>query len=106
MLTPADIIESGERHVEAYLTDTGYHCHQSAPSHGAVDIAARGEEDNLYVHVMTALDPHPVPELTTPDRDRVLTRAMTLGYDSWLAKVQVGPAGELVGDIEWSQLNH
>ena len=106
MMTAANIIESGERHVNAWLTGTGYHCHRSSSHHGTVDITARGEEDNLFVHVMAALAPHSVPELTTFDRDRVLARAMTLGYDTWLAQVQVGDEGELVGDIQWSQLNH
>ncbi len=106
MMTAADIIESGQRHVEAYLTGTGYHCHHGMAHHGSVDIEARGEEDNLYVHVVATLAPHEAPELTTGDCARVLSRAMTLGYDSWMAKVQIGPEGELVGDIQWVQLNH
>jgi hypothetical protein len=106
MMTPADIAEYGERHVSTYLASTGYNCHASRPHHGASDIEARGEEENLFVHVMAALAPSPVPDLGTSDLARVLSRAMTLGYDAWLAKVQVGPHGDLVGDIEWSQLNH
>jgi len=35
---------------------TGYHCTASKPHHGATDIEAGGEEENLFVHVMTALE--------------------------------------------------
>jgi hypothetical protein len=31
---------------------------------------------------------------------------MTLGFDAWLAKVRVGNNAELLGEIEWLQLNH
>ncbi len=106
MMTPADIAEYGERHVEAWLSSTGYHCNASKPHHGATDIEARGEEESLFVHVMSALAPSPVPELSTSDLGRVLSRAMALGYDAWLAQVQVDNSGQLVGEIQWKQLNH
>lgn len=106
MLTPADIANYGERHVEAWLSSTGYHCTASKPSHGATDIEARGEDESLFVHVMAALEPGPVPELGTSDLGRVLSRAMTLGYDAWLAKVLIDTQGDLASDIQWSQLNH
>ena len=106
MMTPTDIIETGARHVESYLKGTGYHCHHGPQHHGSIDIEARGEDDNLYVHVMTTLAPTAVPEIGTSDIARVLSRAMTLGYDSWLAKVQLNSQGELVGEVQWSQLNH
>jgi len=105
MITPADIAEYGERHVLDWLTSTGYHCHATKPHHGASDIEARGEEDNLFVHVMAALEGHEVPELSTTDRGRVLSKAMTLGYDAWLAQLHVDTEGALIGDIQWSQLN-
>lgn len=106
MLTPTDIAEYGERHVVSYLTSTGYHCHASKPHHGASDVEARGEEENLFVHVMATMTPNPVPALGTSDLGRVLTRAMTLGYDAWLAKVHLDQYGDLASEIEWSQLNH
>ena len=106
MLTPADIVEHGQRHVEAWLTSTGYNCHPQKSHHGGLDIEARGEEENLFVHVMTALAPHEVPEISNTDRDRVIAKGMTLGYDSWLAKVLIDREGELAEDIQWVQLNH
>ena len=106
MMTPADIAEYGEKHVEAWLSGTGYHCHASKPSHGVSDIQALGEDDNLIVLVEAAMAPTPVPDATTLERGHAVARAMTLGFDAWLAKVNVGNHGELVGDIQWTQLNH
>ncbi|MDB6119329.1 MAG: hypothetical protein JWO08_3110 [Verrucomicrobiaceae bacterium] len=45
MMTPADIAESGEKHVEAWLCGTGYHCHASKPHKGVTDIEAVGEDE-------------------------------------------------------------
>lgn len=106
MMTPADIAEYGERHVEAWLKEQGYHCFVGKPHHGETDIEARGEENTMIVHVMVSLEPKPVPEISTSSRARVVTRAMSLGCDAWLAKVQVGPSGELFAPIEWEKLNH
>ena len=105
-MTPADIAESGEKHVEAWLSGTGYRCHASKPHHGATDIEAVGEDENMIVLVKSALVPTPVPDATTLERGRVVSRAMTLGYDAWFAKVHVDNRGDLVGEIEWAQLNH
>jgi hypothetical protein len=107
MLTPHDIIELGETHVSEYLKSTGYYCTLNKPHHGAADIEARGEDDNnMVVHVMTALHPAEVPELTSSDRARVISRAMSLSFDAWLAKVVIDTSGTQVGDIIWEQLNH
>jgi hypothetical protein len=106
MLTPAEIAEYGERHVESYLVAQGYRCRCSRPHHGASDIEARGEDSNLYVHVMTTRGDHLFPDLTTSDRGRVVTHAMSLDCDAWLAQVRIGPNGELAGDVGWQQLNH
>jgi hypothetical protein len=106
MLTPTDIAEHGQHHVEAYLSSTGYHCNTQKSHHGGIDIEARGEEENLLVHVMTAIFPHEVPALSELDKGRIISKAMMLGYDSWLAKVLIDQDGELAGEIQWEQLNH
>ncbi len=106
MLTPADIAEYGERHVESWLTSQGYRCHCSKPHHGVSDIEARGEDSNLFVHVVTVRGSHPFPDLTTGDRGRVVTRAMALDCDAWLAQVRIDGDGQLAEEVGWAQLNH
>lgn len=106
MMTQAEIAEYGEKHAEAWLVANGYRCNAGKPHHGTSDIEARSEEENLVVHVLTSRAPSPVPEISHADRGHVITRAMALGFDAWLAQLQIGENGELVGEIQWSQLNH
>jgi hypothetical protein len=75
MLKPAEIPEFGQKYVEAYLTSTGYHCTTHRGHHG-IDIEARGEEENLLVHVITTRASHEPPELIASDSARVLVKAM------------------------------
>jgi hypothetical protein len=104
MLKPAEIPEFGQKHVETYLTSTGYHCTTHRGHHG-IDIEARGEEENLFVHVVTTRASHEPPELSASDSARVLVKAMNLGYDAWLATVRIDGDGELACEIEWKPLN-
>ncbi|MDB6074814.1 MAG: hypothetical protein JWO89_2454 [Verrucomicrobiaceae bacterium] len=60
----------------------------------------------MIVLVKSALVPAPVPDATILERGRAVSRAMTMGYDAWIAKVRVDNRGDLVGAIEWAQLNH
>ena len=106
MITPAEIAEYGERHVEAWLTAKGYRCYCSRPDHGVSDIEAHSGEENMFVHVVPVLTDHLMPELSTEDRRRVVSRAMILGFDAWLAQLRVSVTGDLLGEIEWVQLNH
>lgn len=104
MMTPTDIADYGDRHVEGWLAERGYRCHHSSQRHGVKDIEARSAENNLLVHIETSLAPKPPRELSHADHDSVCARAMMLGFDPWLAKVQIGDQGELVGEIAWTQL--
>lgn len=106
MLTPTDIAETGERHVQDWLEAQGYQCFPGHAHHGMCDIEARGEDNDMLVHVVTALDPNPLPELTASDKGRVVSHAIPLGIDAWAAKVLINAKGEMLGDIEWEQLNH
>jgi hypothetical protein len=116
MLTPTDIAEYGERHVEKWLTANNFHCHRnpatSSHSHGhhshthnyAIDLEARNAESTMMIHVRTALVPHFPPELAESEQHGLCSRAMTLGYDAWDARVQIDGDGELVDEIQWTKL--
>lgn len=103
MLTPTDIAEYGERHVEKWLTEHGYRCYHSQRQ-GAKDLEARSAENNMLVHITASLEPKPAPELTHTDHDTVCSRAMMLEFDPWLAQVQIDRNGELFTDIVWTKL--
>lgn len=103
MLTPTDIAEYGERHVEHWLTENGYRCYHNTRQ-GAADLEARSQEFNMLVHVNSSLEPREPPTLTTYDHDSVCARAMMLGFDPWLAQVQVDRYGDLSSEIVWTPL--
>ncbi len=104
MLTPIDITEYGERHVEKWLTGQGYRCFHNSQRQGTKDLEARGGENNMLIHVISGLSSHALPGLSQADHDRVCSRAIMLGFDAWLAEVMIDREGDLVGDIHWKQL--
>lgn len=104
MLTLTDIADYGERHVEKWLTEQGYHCHRQPNRHGNKDLEACGGENNMLIHVGASLEPKPAPELTHTEHDSICSRAMMLGFDPWLAQLQVDRNGDLYGDITWTKL--
>lgn len=117
MLTPTDIAEFGERHVEKWLSDNNFQCHRtpstSSHVHGhpssqnqshAVDLEARNADTTMIVHICTAMAPIIPHELTPSEQHGLSSRAMTLGYDAWSARVQIDGEGALLGDIQWIKL--
>ncbi len=104
MLTPTDIAEYGERHVEAWLQENGYRCYHHKQRQGAKDLEARSNDINMLIHVAASLEPKPAPALTHTDHDSICSRAMTLGFDPWLAQIQVDRHGDVFSDIVWTRL--
>ncbi|HEY1082007.1 MAG TPA: hypothetical protein VGE29_07085 [Prosthecobacter sp.] len=104
MLTPTDIADYGERHVEKWLKENGYRCYHNTRQ-GAKDLEARSSELNMLVHVNASLEPKPAPTLSHSDHDSVCARAMMLGFDPWLAQVQIDRHGDLYHDIVWTKLS-
>jgi hypothetical protein len=103
MLRPTEIDEFGERHAAQWLTARGYRCHHTQRQTHS-DFEARGGENSLLVQVNTAMAPRMSPEISQHDHDSLCSRAMMLGFDPWLARVQIDDHGDLVGDIVWSKL--
>jgi len=104
MLTPTDIAEYGERHVEKWLTDQGYRCYHGAQRNGIKDLEARSPDNNMLIHVLATLEPTPAPELTHTEHDTVCSRAMMLEFDPWLTQVQIDRNGDLYSEIVWTKL--
>ncbi|MDZ4286451.1 MAG: hypothetical protein U0984_00740 [Prosthecobacter sp.] len=114
MLTPTDIADYGERHVEKWLTGRNFHCHKAPhtahghghhqANHNSVDLEARNPELNMMVHVRTALAPHTAHELTEGEQHGLSSRAMMMGYEAWFARVQIDAKGELAQEIQWTKL--
>ena len=106
MLTPTDIAEYGERHVERWLGENNFQCYHSQQRHaGATDLEARNPEMNLLVRVKAALAPQNATELSDGERHGICSRAMMLECDAWFAQVQIDVHGQLMGEIKWTKLN-
>lgn len=104
MLTPADIAEHGERHVERWLTEQGYRCYHNTQRQGTRDLEARSGDNNMLVHVLSHLESVQAPSLGQSEHDSVCSRAFMLGFDAWLAEISIDRHGDQVGDIHWKQL--
>jgi len=104
-LTPADIGNLGERHATAALQGKGWKCYRNTQQPGSTDIEARGDNNKgLLVQVKTGLAPNPSPDLSAEERRNITARATRLGYEPWLAQLQINAQGQLVGSINWSKL--
>lgn len=104
-MTPAEIGNLGEHHATAWLQAKGYTCHRNTQLPGSTDIEARGSTKNLLVQVKTGLSPSAAPDLPSDERRNIVSRAIRLGCEAWLAQLQINGRGEQVGEISWSKLN-
>ena len=104
MLTNTDIAEYGERHVEKWLTENGYRCSRQTQRHGTKELEARSADTTMLIHVNATLEPQPAPDLSHAEHDSVCARAMMLGFDPWLVRLQVDRHGDLFGEMMWTKL--
>jgi hypothetical protein len=104
-MTSAEIGNYGERHVTAALVALNYKCTRNTQQPGSTDIEARASRANLLVQVKTGLKPNQASSLSADEQRNIVSRAAKLGYEAWLAQLQINDKGELVGRIVWTQLN-
>lgn len=103
--TSAEIGNLGERHATVALQAKGWQCYRNTQQPGSTDIEARGQNKTILVQVKTGLVPNAPPDLPPDERRNITARASRLGYEAWLAQLQINGQGELVGSISWSKLN-
>lgn len=104
-MTPAEIGNYGERHATTWLQSKGYRCHRNTQLPGSTDIEAIGATKNLLVQVKTGLYPNFAPILSSDEQRNIKSRATRIGYEAWLAQMQIDVRGLLVGNITWTRLN-
>ena len=104
-MTPAEIGNYGERHATAALQAKGWQCHRNTQQPGSTDIEARSGNKGLLVQVKTGLSPNTAPAISPDEKRNITSRATSLGFEAWLAQLQIGPQGELIGSIHWTKLN-
>ncbi len=102
-VTPVDLGTIGEKIVVGWLTSRGYSCHRNTQQAGGSGIEATGPA-KLLVEVKTSIAPTEPADATWGEISNMLTRACKLGYEAWLAKIQVNDHGQRVGDVWWRKL--
>jgi len=103
-MTPEETQSSGERHVISDLTSKGYYClrNKRSPAYTGIE-AIKGTKVTL-VHVKAAVHPAAPDNLTTEETARIKHRASRMGWDAWLARVQIDEFGLMLGSITYTRL--
>lgn len=104
-MTSAEIGNLGERHATAALQGKGWQCYRNTQQPGSTDIEARSQSKTILVQVKTGLVPTAPPDLPPEERRNIAARASKLGYEAWLAQLQINGQGGLIGTISWLKLN-
>jgi hypothetical protein len=104
-MTATTIGSVGERIVVHWLTVNNYSTNWDTKGPGATDIEARSNQANLLVQVKTAVAPNQSTTISSEERTRITSRAGRLGWQAWLAQVQVDRFGNQVGKTHWTQLS-
>ena len=86
------------------LTSKGYYClrNKRSPVYTGIE-AIKGTEVAL-VHVKTAVHPSTPDNLSTEEISRIKNRASRMGWEAWLAQVQIDDFGSMVGSITYTRL--
>ena len=103
-MTPEETQSSGERHVMSDLASKGYYClrNKRSPVYTGIE-AIKGTKVTL-VHVKTAVHPSAPDSLSTEETARVKNRAIRMGWEAWLAQVQIDDFGLMLGSITYTRL--
>ena len=104
-LSPADIGNLGERQTTAALQADGWQCYRNTQQPGSTDIQAQKGNRRILVQVKTGLVPNHAPDMPSDERRNIVSRASRLGYEAWLAQLQINSQGALIGQISWSNLS-
>jgi len=91
----------GQHHVVTALVGQGFQCRRSTKPRGANDIKARKSKQNRLVQVRTFLKPS---DISAAEKEKLMARAEKLGYEAWVAEVEVDETGVQVGRIIWTRM--
>jgi hypothetical protein len=102
-MTPEDAQSSGERHVISDLTSKGYYCLRNKRSPVYTGIEAIKGMQVALVHVKAAVHPSAPENLSTEEATRIKNRASRMGWEVWLAQVQIDDFGLMLGSITYTR---
>ena len=103
-MTPEETRLSGERHVMSDLTSKGYFCLRNKRSPVPTGIEAIKENEVALVQVKAAVHPNMPGGLPAEESGSIRKRAARMGWEAWLAHVQIDDAGKLLEPITYTRL--
>ena len=103
-MTPEEIKLSGERHVRSDLTSKGYFCLRNKRSPVPTGIEAIMGTEVALVHVMAAANPNLPTGLSAEESGSIRKRAARMGWEAWLAHVQIDDSGKLLEPVVYTRL--
>ena len=103
-MTPEEIRLSGERHVMSDLTSKGYLCLRNKRSRARTGIEAIKGTEVALVQVKAAVHPNMPDGLSAEESARVRKRAARMGWQAWLAQVQIDKFGAMLGTVTYTRL--
>lgn len=103
-MTPEEIKLSGERHVMSDLTSKGYFCLRNKRSRAPTGIEAIMGTEVALVQVMAAVYPNLAVGLSAEESAKIRKRAARMGWEAWLAQVQIDDAGKLQEPVVYTRL--
>jgi hypothetical protein len=103
-MTPEEIRLSGERHVMSDLTSKGYFCLRKKRSPVPTGIEAIKGTEVALVQVKAAVHPNMPDGLSAEESARVRKRVVRMGWQAWLAQVQIDSLGAMLGSVTYIRL--
>ena len=103
-MTPEEIRLSGERHVMSDLTSKGYFCLRNKRSPVPTGIEAIKGTEVTLVLVRAAVQPDVPDGLSAEESAKVRKRALRMGWQAWLAQVQIDSLGTMLGTVTYARL--
>lgn len=104
MASVVQIGQAGERIVAAWLATKGYRTNVDTKLPGSTDIEASGTNTSLLVQVKTAVSPNMAATLSSEELRNIKSRAASLGWEAWEARVQLDLKLKLASEILWRKL--
>ena len=103
-MTPEEIRLSGDRHVMSDLTSKGYLCLRNKRSRTRTGIEAIKGNEVALVLVKAAVHPNLPDGLSAEESSEVRKRAVRMGWQAWLAQVQIDGFGAMLGPVTYNRL--
>ncbi len=105
-LTSQDLEQTGETHVESWLTENGYsNITKESLFPSEREIRATGSLGNIIIQVRTFQHPNRPFKLSEYETHKMMLRASRENNTAYAAYVVVDENKNLVGEIIWERLN-